>query len=61
MAFEGQAAMLLEGLADRHGAEEPAGQLLDIDDGARSTSHRSLRGSRTSATPAMARRCSTRR
>jgi len=32
MAFEGQAAMLLEGLADRHGAVAPAGQLFGIDD-----------------------------
>jgi hydrogenase maturation protein HypF len=32
MAFEGQAAMQLEGLADRHGAVAPAGQLFGIDD-----------------------------
>ena len=32
MAFEGQAAMLLEGLADRHGAVAPAGDLFRIDD-----------------------------
>jgi hydrogenase maturation protein HypF len=32
MAFEGQAAMLLEGLADRHGAVAPAVQLFRIDD-----------------------------
>jgi hydrogenase maturation protein HypF len=32
MAFEGQAAMLLEGLAERHGAVPPAGELFRIDD-----------------------------
>jgi hydrogenase maturation protein HypF len=32
MAFEGQAAMLLEGLADRHGAVAPAVQFFRIDD-----------------------------
>ncbi|HEX5866055.1 MAG TPA: carbamoyltransferase HypF, partial [Casimicrobiaceae bacterium] len=31
-AFEGQAAMLLEGLADRNGAVAPADQLFGIDD-----------------------------
>jgi hydrogenase maturation protein HypF len=32
MAFEGQAAMLLEGLADRHGAVASAGEFFRIDD-----------------------------
>jgi hydrogenase maturation protein HypF len=32
MAFEGQAAMLLEGVAERHGAVPPTGELFHIDD-----------------------------
>ena len=62
MAFEGQAAMLLEGLAERHGAVAADASLYRDRRRQRARPHAARsRASPTSATPASARRCSTRR